>query len=143
MGRLPKRIEATSKQQRILVVGSELNFIKAARRALDSYYAVSIAGTKKEGLRKAKGEVPHMIILGYLEPRGTSFEVHKELREKSRTKNVPLLVVDASVEEHPRKGWRKEEGMQMDADDYITQPIEPARLREMVHGILQRSLARS
>jgi len=128
---------------KVLVIDRNPDFIGATRDALEDSYRVISTSTKKGVMERIRKEVPDFVILGYLEPRGTSFEVHKELREKSRTKNVPLLVVDASVEEHPRKGWRKEEGMQMDADDYITQPIEPARLREMVHGILQRSLARS
>ena len=136
MRKLPKGIELMSKQQRILVVGSELNFIKAARRALDSYYTVSTAGTKKEGLKKAKGEAPHMIILGYLEPRGDAFQLHKELKTSPMTQNIPLLVIDVNPEEHVRKGWKRKEGKQMEAEDYITRPVEPAELVTLVSEIL-------
>lgn len=122
----------------ILVVDSEPDFIKTVREALNSSYEVSIASTRKEGLDKAKRETPHMVILGYLEPRGDAFELHKELRETLATKNIPLLVVDVSPEEHSRKGWRRDEGMQMDAEDYISRPVEPAELAELVGEILER-----
>jgi len=129
------------KQHRILVVGSEPDFIKAVREALDSSYEMSVASTRKEGLNKAKKETPHMVIVGYLEPRGDAFELHKELRETLVTKNIPLLVVDVSPEEHTRKGWRRDEGMQMDAEDYITRPVEPVELSELVGKILKRRAA--
>jgi len=129
------------KQHRILVVDSEPDFIKAVREALNSSYEVSVASTRKEGLNKAKKETPHMVMVGYLEPRGDAFELHKELRETLVTKNIPLLVVDVSPEEHTRKGWRRDEGMQMDAEDYISRPVEPAELLELVGKILKKRAA--
>jgi len=127
------------KQHKILVVDSEPDFIKTVRKALDTSYQVSIASTRKEGLSEAKKETPHMVILGYLEPQGDAFQLHKELREGLTTKNIPLLVVDVSPEEHTRKGWRREEGMQMNADDYISRPVEPPDLLELVGEILDRA----
>lgn len=129
------------KQHRILVVDSEPDFINTVREALDTSYEVSVASTKKEGLNKAKRETPHMVILGYLEPRGDAFEMHKELRETLVTKNIPLLVVDVSPGEHTRKGWRRDEGMQMDAEDYISRPVEPAELAKLVEEILEERAA--
>ena len=82
-----------------------------------------------------------MVMVGYLEPRGDAFELHKELRETLVTKNIPLLVVDVSPEEHTRKGWRRDEGMQMDAEDYISRPVEPAELLELVGKILKKRAA--
>lgn len=125
------------KRHRILVVDSEPDFVKTVREALNSSHEISAASTRKEGLNKAKRETPHMVILGYLEPRGDAFKLHKELRETLVTKNIPLLVVDVSPEEHTRKGWRRKEGMHMDAEDYISRPVKPAELAELVGGILE------
>ena len=129
------------KRHRILVVDSEPDFVKTVREALNSSHEISAASTRKEGLNKAKRETPHMVILGYLEPRGDAFKLHKELRETLVTKNIPLLVVDVSPEEHTRKGWRRKEGMQMDAEDYISCPVEPAELAELVGEILEKRAA--
>jgi DNA-binding response OmpR family regulator len=92
----------------------------------------------KEGLDKAKRQSPDLIIVGYLEPRGTSFELHNKLREGRTTRDIPLLVVDVRPEEHLRKGWRRDEGMKMNAEEYMSRPFEPAELKETVNRILHR-----
>ncbi len=123
---------------KILVVDRDPHFIRMAQQALGDSYEVSVAFTKREGLGKVKGESSSMVILGYLEPRGDAFRLHKELRENLKNNRVPLLVVDVCPEEHFRKGWRREEGMQMDAEDYVSRPIEPHELTELVGEIFQR-----
>lgn len=129
--------------QKILVVDREPDFVRMAREALSSCYEVSIAPTRREALEKAKKESPDMIILGFLEPQGDAFKLHEELRKDPITKNIPLLVVDVSSEEHTRKGWRREEGIRMDAEDYVSRPIEPTELAELVEDIFERVAPKS
>jgi len=128
---------------KILVIGSESEFLEKAKESLDeSSYEVSMTSSEEEGLEKARQENPDAIILGYMEPRGAAFKLHNELREGWLTKNIPLLVVDINSDEHVRKGWRREEGMLMDADNYIAisgqdsipveRLLEPARIKERV-----------
>ncbi len=124
-------------RQRILVVDREPAFLRTARAALEDLYEVSVASTRSEGLEKAEREAPDMVIIGFLEPRGDAFKLHKELKGSAETSGVPLLVVDVRPEEHSRKGWRKEEGAQMDAEYYISRPIEPTELAELVGDILE------
>jgi len=126
------------KANRILVVGSELDLMKAASEALGTSCELTHALTKVDGLEKARRLMPDLILLGYLDPRGTSFQLHKELRDSLITKNIPLVVVDVRREEHSRKGWRRDEGMQMDADDYLVQPVDPIVLRETVERVLTK-----
>ena len=135
---------------RILVVGSESNFRDTVRESLGDSFEVIYASSEGEGLEKARREIPDAIILGYLEPRGSSFELHKRLREGWITRHIPLLVVDVDSNEHAIKGWRRDEGLQMDADDYvaisredrssIAQLLEPARLRERLNISLREKL---
>ena len=122
----------------ILVVDNERGLIGTAREALGTTFEVTVASSLKQGLEKAKREKPDLIILGYLEPRGTSFQLHNKLREEPLAKNIPLVVVDVRPEEHSRKGWRRDEGLQMDAEDYMSQPLESDELKETVDRILQK-----
>jgi len=80
---------------------------------------------------------------GQMEPRGDAFKFHKELKENPKTDIIPLLVIDVRPEEHSRRGWRKEEGAQMCAEDYISRPIEPAELTELVGDILETATPKS
>jgi DNA-binding response OmpR family regulator len=125
--------------QKVLVVDRDSNFVRMAQQALGDFCEVSVASTRVEALGKTGRKSPDMVILGYLEPRGDAFRLHKELRENPETNRIPILVVDVRPEEHLRKGWRREEGMQMDAKDYVSRPIKPAELKELVGEILERT----
>jgi len=129
------------KNTKILIIDSEYSFIATTQNTLKSSFEVELATSAKEGLDKATKECPEVIILGYLEPRGTSFELHKELRENPVTKNIPIIVVDVRPEEHSRKGWKRQEGLHMYADDYMSRPVEPAELMTTIDGVLRRASA--
>lgn len=131
------------KRRKILVVDRDPAFLKTVREALEDLYEVSIASTRSEGLEKAEREAPDMVIIGFLEPRGDAFKLHKELRGNPKINRMPLLVIDVCPEEHSRKGWRREEGSQMDAEDYVSRPIEPKELAELVGDILETAVPKS
>jgi len=122
---------------------TEPAFLKTAREALEGLYQMSVASSRNEGLEKAKREAPDMIIIGFMEPRGASFKLHKDLKKNHRTNRIPLLVVDVHPEEHCRKGWKKEEGKKMDVEDYVSRPIEPAELAELARDILEKAAPKS
>lgn len=127
--------EADGKPE-ILVVGSEQRFLEMAGKALAGPFELSCATNEQEALDKARKERPDAIILGYLEPRGTSFALHKRLRNGWITKNIPLLVVDVSFNGQAPRGWTREEGMQLDADDYIAiSSADYASISRMVEGL--------
>jgi len=127
---------------RILIAERQPDFIETAREAFEGCFEVTFTSSLEKALNKALTETPDIIVVGYLEPRGTSFKLHRELREEQLTKDIPLLVVDVRPEEHSRKGWRRGEGLQMDAEDYISRPMEPAKLKETVERILQQQRAK-
>lgn len=124
---------------RVLVVDSELDFLRAAQKALAISFEVTSATSASEGLDRAKRERPDAIILGYLEPRGASFAVHNELRNSPATKDIPLLVVDVRPEQHSRKGWTRHEGLRMNAEDYTSRPIEAEELADALTRIIRRA----
>ena len=124
-------------RKKILIADSEADFLEKAREALDNIHEISAAFSRGEGLDKAKNERPDMVIVGFLEPRGESFHYHKDLREDESTQDIPILVVDVRPQEHSRKGWRKNEGMQMDAEGYLSRPVETDELRNEVTRILE------
>ena len=127
------------KDVKVLIIDSEPGFIKTTQNALAANFEVVCATSASEGMDKAVSECPEAIVLGYLEPRGTSFKLHKELRKNTSTKNIPLLVVDVRSEEHSRKGWKRHEGLNMNADDYMSRPVEPAELRAVLQGMIRRA----
>jgi methylenetetrahydrofolate reductase (NADPH) len=138
-------MEKTNKKTRVLVVGSEPAFHEMLGKILENQFEVLSASSEDEGLSQARNERPDAIVLGYLEPRGTSFQLHKKLRSGWLTKHTPLLVVEIGSSELSQKGWTRQEALEMDADDYITiSPDDSAsisRLQESV-GLAEKITVR-
>ncbi len=122
-------------RRRILIVDSELDFVQTVKEALEDFCEVRVAFSKERGMEAATEGHPDLIIIGLLEPRGDSFKLHRQLRAESTTRDIPLLVVDVRSEDHARKGWKVEAGM--DAEGYLIRPVEPAELREEVIRVLE------
>lgn len=108
-----------SKKRKALVIGSIPEFHELIEKSLEGQFEVISASSENEGLNKARGERPDIILLGYVEPRGSSFRLHKRLREGWITKHIPQLIVDAHFPGQPQKAWTSQEAMQMDAEDYL------------------------
>ena len=131
-----------SETDKILVVSNAPDLVEMVKEAIGGSLEVTYASNQQEGLEKARKEIPDIIVLGYIEPQGTAFELHRKLGEGWITKNIPLLVVDVGSLDHSRSVLSMEEGLQIEADEYISlsdreghvavsQLAEPiARLRE-------------
>lgn len=126
------------RRPKILVMDTDPQFVEMIRSTFGLCFEVVSALDRREGLAKARKNVPDLIIIGYLKPRGTAFQVHKELRQDPATQGIPQVVVDVCPEEHYRKGWRRDEGLQMEAEDYLTRPVATTDLWESVARIWQR-----
>jgi CheY-like chemotaxis protein len=124
-------------QRRVLVVDGGLELAEIATKAGEfSSWNVVLASERDEAITKALTGNPDLIILGYLEPQGEAFHLHRQLKENPMTKDIPQVVVDVAPEERPSKGWQKNEGLSMEAEDYLCQPISPPELAQIVDEIL-------
>jgi DNA-binding NarL/FixJ family response regulator len=100
-------------------------------------YKVGVAANKAKAQELSKHEKPDLIILGTILPRGDAFQLHKWLRQSPDTCDVPLIVIDAAPADREAKGWRWSEGMQLEADEYLSKPIPIESLMPKVNGLLE------
>ncbi len=132
-----KGVSKRKKKERVLIIDDEPTFVEACRRTLEAKaYRVVTASNKTQAQEVIKAE-PALIILGTLAPAGQAFAMYKWLGEHPRYKDIPLLVVDARYEERPIRGWRRFEGLQVDGDEYLFKPIEPASLIPRIQSLLE------
>ena len=132
--------EEKGKVRDILVVDDEPDFASALQRALQSEVCkVTIAADKAEAQEAVKTIDPDLVILGTISPRGEAFSLHQWLRENPKTKDLPIIVMDAPPEKQLVKGWRRDEAERMDAEDYLSKPIEPGALATRARSILERA----
>lgn len=123
----------------ILIIDDELDFLDAFRVTLEAKaYEVVTVSNKAEAEKMMETE-PNIVILGTMSPDGEASRLHQWLKGHPRYKDTPLLVIDARDEEQPVKGWRMVEGMQFEAEDYVTKPIEPAALVPRIQRLLEEA----
>ena len=129
-------MENSKKKRKVLLIGSIPEFRELIADSLQDQFEVIYASSESEGLGKARTERPEIIILGYLDPRGSSFRLHKKLREGWITKHIPQLVVDAHFPGQPEKAWTSQEAMQMDAEEYLLiSPDDAGSVAESVNAL--------
>jgi len=133
----------TGETDKILVVSSTPDLAELVKEAVVGSLEVTYASNQQEGLDKARKEIPDIIVLGYIEPQGTAFELHHRLREGWITRNIPLLLVDIESQDHSQRVLSMEEGLQIEADEYISLPYEKGhvsatRLAEPIARLRER-----
>ncbi|MFC1967606.1 response regulator [Chloroflexota bacterium] len=123
------------KMKKILLIDDEPDFVEACSKTLSAKTCQVLAGDKSRIEEMMKDE-PDMIVLGTLAPAGDAFKLHRWLKGHPRYRDIPLLIIDARPEERATRGWRREEGMQLEAEGYVSKPIEPAALALRIQSML-------
>jgi DNA-binding NarL/FixJ family response regulator len=125
---------------RVLLIDDEPAFVESFRRTLEarSYSVVAVpeAAQAKKMIRDVN---PDLLVLGTLAPAGEAFSLHQWIRQQPRWRDLPMLVIDARAGERTARGWRREEGMQLQADDYVSKPVEPAALVPRLRELLEKA----
>jgi len=124
--------------KKILLIDDEPDFVEAFTRTLEAK-AYKVITTNREQAQEKMRDDPDIVVLGTITPAGEAFRLHQWLKGHPRYKDIPLLVIDARYEERAVKGWRREEGMQLEAEVYVTKPIEPAELAPRIQSLLEEA----
>jgi DNA-binding NarL/FixJ family response regulator len=133
----------TDKITRILIVDDDPGFTEDLKTTLEKEsYSVSIASDRQDAENKVRSEEPDMIVLGTILPRGDAFLFHKWMKQTLGFSNLPIMVVNAPPDKQIIKGWRMDEGMQCDAEDFLARPVTSAALVPRIQNLLNRATKR-
>src|SRR4030042_715391 len=105
-----------AEKKKILIIDDELDFVEAFRMTLKAKNFEAVTTSSRPQAQESLKFNPDCIVLGTLTPAGEAFKLHQWLRANPRYRDIPLMVIDARYEERSSKGWRKSEGMQLEAD---------------------------
>ncbi len=75
-------------------------------------------------------------------PRGDAFQLHQWLKQSPDFREVPLIVVDAAPEKRVIKGWRMDEGLKLEAEQYVSKPVGADSLVAWAEKFLDKTLKR-
>jgi len=128
------------KKTTVLIVDDDLDFIEALEKTLvNEAYAVVTANDREQAEKMVRTHEPDMIVLGTIMPRGDAFLFHKWMKQTLGFSNLPIMVINAPPEKQLLKGWRMDEGMQCDAEDFLAKPVEPVALIPRIQKLLDRA----
>ena len=129
--------------KKILIADDEPAFTVALQMALEAkYYQVTTVSNRAQAQEKVGVEEPDVVILGTMTPRGEAFLLHQWLKQDPRLTDLPILVIDAPPEKRLIKGWATDEGLRLEAEDYVSKPIEPAVLVPRIERLLDKATKR-
>ena len=126
---------------RIMIVDDEVDFTQALKTSLEAKsYQVITARNRSEAEEIAGNQRPDLVVVGTITPRGSAFQLHLWLKETPRFSDVPLVVVDAPLEKRLINGWLMDEGLALQAEDYVSKPIESAPLVARIERLLEKAI---
>ncbi|MCL4137010.1 UNVERIFIED_CONTAM: hypothetical protein GTU68_027366 [Idotea baltica] len=122
------------KDIKILLVDDEPDILEIVGYNLSTEgYQVITAENGFEGVKKAKKELPHLIILDVMMPEMDGIEACELIRKNPDLKNTIVTFLTARGEDYSQVA-----GFDAGADDYITKPIKPKVLVSKVKALLRR-----
>lgn len=99
--------------------------------AREGGYEVFTAEDGEQAVALAKQERPELIFLDLMMPRRNGFQVCKALRADEATKDTYIVILTARGQEIDRM-----QGEQAGANEYLTKPFSPRKLRQKMQEIL-------
>jgi DNA-binding response OmpR family regulator len=98
-----------------------------------SGYRVISAADGQEALELALANRPALAVIDAMMPKLDGFELTRLLREHEETRDLPVILLTARVQEDD-----VDRGFKAGADDYLRKPFSPQELVSRVQSLLGR-----
>ena len=104
-------------------------------------YTLETTGLEARGFADGRGfmealafDTPELVLLDIMLPVEDGLEILKKLKNSSKTKDIPVIMVTAKGSEYD-----KVVGLDSGADDYVTKPFGMMELISRIKAVLRRS----
>ncbi|MEX0971221.1 MAG: phosphate regulon transcriptional regulator PhoB [Paracoccaceae bacterium] len=119
---------------RVLVVEDESAISTLLRYNLTREgYEVAVCEDGDEALAAVEDYSPDLVILDWMLPGVSGVEICRQLRARSTTRELPIIMLTARGEEEDRV-----RGLNTGADDYLTKPFSMSELMARLRAVLRR-----
>jgi two-component system phosphate regulon response regulator PhoB len=119
----------------VLVVEDEAPMVTMLRYNLEKQgFRVEEASDGEEALTRIAETKPDLVLLDWMLPAVSGIEVCRRLRRQSATRDLPVIMVTARVEEQDSV-----RALNTGADDYVTKPFSMEALAARIRALLRRA----
>ena len=121
--------------KKILMIDDEKDFAMVTKSNLEALgdYSVTVATDGKSGLAAAAKDRPDLILLDIIMPGMGGFDVLRELKSKSATTSIPVIMLTAIGSEEA-----KEKALGIFDEDYVVKPVLASELAIKIKAVLSR-----
>lgn len=120
---------------RIMIVDDDPDILKLVEKGLKKTgYQVTAAENAEIALDKIARTIPDLIITDAMMPGKDGYELATELRHKSETTSIPIIMLTALHQEQDAL-----KAFQDGVDDFVTKPFSMPVLHARVNALLNRS----
>lgn len=117
---------------KILIVDDEPDVVSLLTMTLKQQgFEVITARDGQQGLEKARGENPDLILLDVMLPHIDGYKVARILKFDEHYKHIPIIMVTAKVQEK-----EKQMGFEMGVNDYLAKPFDITELVAKIKALL-------
>jgi CheY-like chemotaxis protein len=127
------RLVPSRQTQTVLVADADERILELLSFHLGSSFDVIRAADGEEALRMALVCRPAVVVLDVRMPKLDGYEVTRLIRQHATTRDTPVILLDTQPERIDTL-----RGFAVGADDYLTKPLDPARLVARVSEALDR-----
>src|SRR6201992_603351 len=121
----------------VLVVEDEAALAKILLYNLEKQcFRVEEAADGQEALTRIAETQPDLVLLDWMLPQMSGIEVCRQIRRRSATRDLPVIMVTARTEDQDAV-----RGLNTGADDYITKPFSMESLLARMRALLRRTNA--
>ncbi len=122
-----------SRKSRVLIVDDAPENIRILVESLKHSYTIMFASNGKDALRLAKSAPPpDIILLDVVMPGMSGYDVCRELKQDSLTRDIPVIFVTSQTDESDEA-----HGLELGAVDYITKPFRSSLVTNRVGNQLE------
>ncbi len=138
-----EEIDQDNRKPMLLVADDEPDMLRFLKSQLIGDFQVLEAMDGSQAVEKASQFLPEIILLDMMMPEKDGFQVCRELREKTSTQNIPIILLTARADEET-----KLTALSVGASDFLSKPFSTTELHLRVKNLvnqrkLQRELARN
>jgi signal transduction histidine kinase len=138
----PVEILSGGKKPVILIADDEPDMLRFLKTQLQRFCEVVEAVDGNQAIEKALQFMPEMILLDMMMPEKDGLQACRELREKTPTQRIPIILLTARADEETKLA-----ALDAGASDFLTKPFSTTELSVRIRNLIEsrtfeRKLAR-
>jgi len=138
----PVEILSDSKKPVVLIADDEPDMLRFLKTQLQRDCQVIEAVDGNQAIEKALQFMPEMILLDMMMPEKDGLQACRELREKTPTQRIPIILLTARADEETKLA-----SLEAGASDFLTKPFSTTELSVRIRNLIEsrtfeRKLAR-